>query len=126
MKKFVPIEGKSRVQIDDGGAGINLRCFDGVLVDVSIIGFGMYKTILKNIPISIFKSNIQALKRDLISRNQGTQYRLFEWCVGDGLTISKRDFMIRFSTSESRLQSFINYAEEFLDEVREHIHAKYD
>lgn len=126
MKKFVPIEGKSRVQIDDGGAGINLRCIDGNVVDVSIIGFGMYKTFVKSIPISTFISNIQALKRDLSTRNQDTQYRLFEWCVGDGLTISKRDFMIRFSTSGSRLQSFLAYADDFLNEVQEHIHAQFD
>lgn len=126
MKKFVPVEGKSRVQIDDCGAGINLQCIDGNVVDVSIIGFGMYKTFVKSIPISTFISNIQALKRDLSTRNQDTQYRLFEWCVGDGSTINKRDFMIRFSTSESRLQSFLAYADDFLDELQEHIHAQFD
>nr|DAD73743.1 MAG TPA: hypothetical protein [Podoviridae sp. ctrub15] len=126
MKKFVPVEGKSRVQIDDCGTGINLQCIDGNVVDVSIIGFGMYKTFVKNVPISVFKSNIQALKRDLTSRNQDSQYRLFEWHAGDGLTIRKRDFMIRFTTSESRLQSFLAYADDFLDEVQEHIHAQFD
>lgn len=82
MKKFVPIEGKSRVQIDDCGSGINLRCIDGILVEVSIIGIGMYKTFIENVPLSVFKSNIQALKRDLATRNKDTQHRLFEWKWG--------------------------------------------
>lgn len=126
MKKFVPIEGKSRVQIDDFGTGINLRCIDGILVEVSIIGLGMYKTFIKNVPLSVFKSNIQALKRDLATRNKDTQHRLFEWKIKDGLTINRKDFMVRFSTSESRLQSFLAYADDFLNTVQEHIHAQFD
>lgn len=126
MKNFVPIEGKSRVQVEDSGTGINLSCIDGNTVDMTILGFGMYKTFINNIPLSTFTSNINGLKNDWKSKNTEKQYRLLEWIDGEGITINRRDFMIRLTTSESRLQSFINYAEEFLEEVREHIHAQFD
>lgn len=122
MKRFVPIEGKSRVQVEDSGTGISLSCLDGNSVDIAISGFGMYKTFVKNIPLTTFTSNLNALRRDLKNKNTETQYRLIEWIDGEGITINRRDFMIRLTTSESRLLSFLSYAEEFLQEVKEHIH----
>lgn len=121
---FQPVKDNYKVQVEDSGTFIGLACRDGKVVDLSITGFGMYKTFIKNIPMWVFKSNLNALKNDLESKNTDEQYRLLEWLDGEGLTINMKNTMIRLTTSESRLQSFIDYADEFLEEVQENLNEE--
>lgn len=60
----------------------------------------------------------------LISPKKKPTYRLLEWYEGDKLTISQNGWMLRFDTDRSHIQAFIDCANEFLAEVKEHQDAQ--
>lgn len=97
---------------------INLRCLDGAHVDLCITG--SCTIFIFGIRLDEFKESITGLAKSIKKPNMDSSTSVIQWCTYEGLTITKGNVLARFGTDKDHVQGLIDYAREFLRQVKEH------
>lgn len=123
-KYFKPIEWQSEpCDLTRGGENlISFCCLDGAYVDLCITG--SYTIFIEGIRLDEFKASISGLKKYLEKPHLDNSNGVIQWCSYEGLTIRKGNVMARFCTDKAHVQGLIDYAREFLRQVKEHKDAQ--
>lgn len=123
--RFKPIDGKYERSISRGGY-CHLRCRNGKTVDISVSSYYGFKAWLIDIPFEDFCLGIQNLKANTEGEiNTVRSQFLAEWSLTDyGLVLAYKGGQIDVSAGHSGAQSLVEYAEEFIAEVKEQIDAQ--
>lgn len=97
---------------------INLRCLDGAHVDLCITG--SCTIFIFGIRLDEFKASITGLAKSIKKPNMDSSTSVIQWCTYEGLMIAKGNVLARFGTEKAHVQGLIDYAREFLRQVKEH------
>lgn len=101
---------------------INLRCLDGAYVDLCITG--SCTIFIFGIRLDEFKASISGLAKSLRKPDLDNSMGVIQWCANEGLTIEKGNVLARFGTDKAHVQGLIDYARDFLRQVKEHKDAQ--
>lgn len=101
---------------------INLRCLDGAHVDLCITG--SCTIFIFGIRLDEFMASINSLKKYLEKPHLDNSNGVIQWCQYEGLTIQKGNVLARFGTDKAHAQNLVDYAREFLRQVKEHKDAQ--
>ena len=71
-----------------------------------------------------FKASISGLAKSLRKPDLDNSLGVIQWCAYEGLTIEKGNVLARFGTDKAHVQGLIDYAREFLRQVKEHKDAQ--
>lgn len=97
---------------------INFRCLDGAHVDLCITG--SCTIFIFGIRLDEFKASITGLAKSIKKPNMDSSTSVIQWCTYEGLMIAKGNVLARFGTEKAHVQGLIDYAREFLRQVKEH------
>ena len=119
-KYFKPIEWQVEpCDLTRGGDNlINLRCLDGAHVDLCITG--SCTIFIFGIRLDEFKASISGLAKSLRKPDLDNSIGVIQWYAYEGLTITKGNVLARFGTDKAHVQGLIDYARDFLRQVKEH------
>lgn len=121
--EFKPVDHKHKVQITQG---IYLKCrsFTGkhVTICCSVAGFTAW---LHDIPFENFCQGIQVLKANINFEIHTLRCPFCaEWTPYGGMTFVLQDGCIEVNCDRDHAQAFLEYAEDFIREVKERIDAQ--
>lgn len=108
------------------GVYFNLRCHNGKTVDVSVTNFDGFKAWLMGIPFEDFCTGIRNLKANTEGTINAVRCQFVaEWSLTDcGLVLAYKSGQIDVSAGHSGALSLVEYAEGFINEVKEQIDAQ--
>ena len=123
--RFKPIDGKYERSISRGGY-CHLRCRNGKTVDFSVSSYYGFKAWLMDIPFEDFCLGIQNLKANTeCSINTVMCKFVAEWSVTDcGLVLAYKGGEISLSSGRAGALALVEYAEDFIREVKEQLHEE--
>lgn len=123
--RFKPIDGKYERGIARG-VYCHLRCRDGKTVDISVSSYDGFKAWLMDITFEDFCTGIRNLKANTEGEiNTVRSQFVAEWSLTDcGLVLAYKSGQIDVSAGHSGALSLVEYAEGFINEVKEQIDAQ--
>lgn len=123
--RFKPIDGKYE-RLIVRNVYCHLRCRNGKTVDISVSCYDGFKAWLMGVPFEDFCTGIRNLKANTEgSINTVRSQFVAEWSLTDcGLVLAYKGGQIDVSTSHAGALSLVEYAEGFINEVKEQIDAK--
>lgn len=121
--RFKPIDGKYEHCIARG-VYCHLRCRNGKTVDISVSCYDGFKAWLMGVPFEDFCTGIRNLKANTDFEVHTLRCPFCaEWTPYGGMTLAYHDGCIEVCCDRARAQLFLEYAEDFIQEVKEHIDA---
>lgn len=123
--RFKPIDGKYERGIARG-VYCHLRCRNGKTVDISVSSYDGFKAWLMDIPFEDFCLGIRNLKANTEGTINAVRCQFVaEWSLTDcGLVLAYKGGQIDVSAGHSGALSLVEYAEGFINEVKEQIDAQ--
>lgn len=122
--RFKPIDGKYEHCIARG-VYCHLRCRNGKTVDISVSCYDGFTAWLHDIPFEDFCQGIRLLKANTDFEVHTLRCPFCaEWTPYGGMTLSHKNGCIEISCDRAHAQLFVEYAEDFIREVKEQIDAK--
>lgn len=123
--RFKPIDGKYE-RLIVRNVYCHLRCRNGKTVDISVSCYDGFKAWLMGVPFEDFCTGIRNLKANTEgSINTVRSQFVAEWSLTDfGLVLAYKGGQIDVSTGHAGALSLVEYAEGFINEVKEQIDAK--
>lgn len=123
--RFKPIDGKYERGIARG-VYCHLRCRNGKTVDISVSCYDGFKAWLMGIPFEDFCTGIRNLKANTEGTINAVRCQFVaEWSLTDcGLVLAYKGGEISLSSGRAGALALVEYAEEFIAEVKEQIDAQ--
>lgn len=123
--RFKPIDGKYERCIERN-VYCHLRCRNGKTVDISVSSYDGFKAWLMDITFEDFCTGIRNLKANTEGEiNTVRSQFVAEWSLTDcGLVLAYKSGQIDVSAGHSGALSLVEYAEGFINEVKEQIDAQ--
>lgn len=122
---FKPIDGKYE-RLIVRNVYCHLRCRNGKTVDISVSCYDGFKAWLMGVPFEDFCTGIRNLKANTEGTINAVRCQFVaEWSLTDcGLVLAYKGGQIDVSTDPAGALSLVEYAEGFINEVKEQIDAK--
>lgn len=123
--RFKPIDGKYE-RLIVRNVYCHLRCRNGKTVDISVSCYDGFKAWLMGVPFEDFCIGIQNLKANTeCSINTVMCKFVAEWSATDsGLVLAYKGGQIDLSSGRAGALALVEYAEEFIREVKEQLHEE--
>lgn len=123
--RFKPIDGKYE-RLIVRNVYCHLRCRNGKTVDISVSCYDGFKAWLMGVPFEDFCTGIRNLKANTEgSINTVRSQFVAEWSLTDcGLVLAYKGGQIDVSAGHYGAMVLVEYAEEFIAEVKEQIDAQ--
>lgn len=123
--RFKPIDGKYE-RLIVRNVYFHLRCRNGKTVDICVSCYDGFKAWLMGVPFEDFCTGIRNLKANTEgSINTVRSQFVAEWSLTDcGLVLAYKGGQIDLSSGRAGALSLVEYAEGFINEVKEQIDAQ--
>lgn len=123
--RFKPIDGKYE-RLIVRNVYCHLRCRNGKTVDISVSCYDGFKAWLMDVPFEDFCTGIRNLKANTEgSINTVRSQFVAEWSLTDcGLVLAYKGGQIDVSAGHYGAMVLVEYAEDFISEVKEQIDAQ--